>query len=441
MKYKIFLLALCAFFCSLSVKAQIGTAYYLNENYSHHQNTPLVRYCQLTNITISYFEKSTYGVFVITDQTGSFCKRIDLPTGHYVYDFEILGDYIYFCGEKVNSSASSNAFIGSFDFVSFVNGIAVPMDIEKVSLPRDQSRLNKMIAYYMNQTLPPSNPIVMAVGYGEDNGTVNNNGINFFIAKSPNQQLMWLETFPTERYHDIIATKDYIVLVGARLFSNFNNTIAIKKIKKSNPLSNDKDILYHCSFPHPEPLTFVVGEDISGTNEFVISSFATIDGINGTILRRYKAETMEEINSQFIPSLWGKTQPHELKHILGTDKLLLVQSGSNSDEPLIIQIDYNVVSNYTSIAETYKKWAMYSIDRHDYPKYIAIGHSANNPVFLVNDINSSAPCITLKSIDIIFTPSYPLSSIQDPMGNSSDYTEGIPNIYTFSNTNYTITCP
>ena len=443
MAKKIIVLALCAFFCSVSAKAQFDSVFHLESKYYYHEKgKPIVRFSKSTGVRISYFEKDFHGVFTMFD-LGGFSRSIDLPFGHYVYDFEILDDHIYFCGEKVNSSTNSSAFVGKFDFNSFVfNQVSVQMSIDTFYLDRDTYWLNKMIVYdYLNPISQEVKQIVMAVGYGEDIGTVNNNGIDFFIAEDIANHLAWIDTFPNERYHDIIVTNDYVILAGIRLYPYFNNTIAFRKISKTNPISSCKDTLYYCDLPHYEPGTFIVGEHIIGWNNFVTATFANINGKDGTIIREYKADDMQMVNSQFIPSQWEKTQPFELKD-MQKNKLLLLQGSTDGTEALVFHLNLSQNSNYSSIYESYQRWDCHSIDRYISNKYIAAGISATNPAFYIKDCLSSnkIPCITRKDIDIENTPNYTLTNIQSPMGYGFQYSRKIDVLYSHDNINIIIDC-
>ena len=438
MAKKIILLSLCAFFCLVSAKAQSvnDRAFHLENGYNLNETIPIVRYHQGYNLMVSTYEKSFRSIFVLADNNQAR-HIIELPSKHYVYDFEILGNMLYFCGEKVNSSTHSCPIYGTLDLQAFrINPSNVVMIIDTIPFPRDESRLNKMVVYNYN-----GSPIVMAIGYGEDMDNVigNINGIDFLFRYEPNLSNTDLALLPGERYHDIVETASYIALVGAKI--NNTNNIGFRKIDKANQSSVIRDYFYSCDFLHPEPLTYIVGECLQSSDKIVIATFATIDGTDGTIIRKYDTRRMVMYDSHFIPSIWGKTQPYELKHIYGTDKLLMVQSSTAGTETLIFHLDINHSNDYSTIYEYYQDWYFYSLDRFNYPGYIATGYSANYPVYLVNDANNLGTCSSQVPITIESTEDYDLHGVHLPITFNQITLGSIPAPSSSAIVNFNIDCP
>ncbi len=447
MAKKIIVLALCAFFCSLSVKAQLpidDKAFYLDRSYTINENMPIVRYHQGFNLIVSSYEKGFRSIFSLISNNNQVRHTVELPSKYYVYDFEILGNDLYFCGEIANSTLNTYAIIGRFDLQTFINNPGtVQMEIYSIPFQREHCRLNKMVAYYDNS----NSPIVMAIGYGEDIDDVigNINGIDFlaeidFGLLIPN---LSITSFPGERYHDILETARYITLIGADV--TMNHTVGFRKLDKANLNSNIKDDFYFCNFPHPEPLTFIVGESFQSSDKIATATFATIDGIDGTIIRKYDTRGMVMYDSHFIPSIWGKTQPYELKHIYNTEKLLMVQSSTAGTETLIFHLDINHSEDYLTIYEYYHGWDFYSLDRFYQPAcnpgYIAAGYSANYPVYLINNVDTTGGCTNKVPIIIENRNDYDLNRIYKPVVSNSNF---VNPSYTSSSSiivNFIVDCP
>ncbi len=439
MAKKIILSALCAFFCLVSAKAQSvnDRAFHLENGYNLNETIPIVRYHQGYNLMVSTYEKSFRSIFVLADNNQAR-HIIELPSKHYVYDFEILGNMLYFCGEKVNSSAHSCPIYGTLDLQAFwINPSNVVMTIDTIPFPRDESRLNKMVVYNYNGSL-----VIMAIGHGEDmnNSSTNTNGIDFLFKYEVNFGNLDLALLPGERYYDIIETSGFVALIGIKV--NNINSVGFRKIDKANPNSVVRDYFYSCDFPHPEPLTYIVGECLQSADKIVTATFASIGGIDGTVIRKYDIGRMDMFDSHFIPShSWGKTQPHELKHIYNTEKLLMVQSSTAGIETLIFHLDINHSEDYSTIYEYYQDWYFYSLDRFNYPGYIATGHSANYPVYLINDVNNLGTCSSQVPITIESTDDYDLHGVHLPITFNQITLGAIPAPSSSAIVNFNIDCP
>lgn len=446
MRKKIILSVLIVLICSFSTNAQIGeVAYHLEASFNMANGRPIVRSMYNTNISVSYYEENFHGIFVIHKYTSTLNDTIELPFNHYVSDFEILNENLYFCGEKVNSLISSTSIVGKFNILHFANTGNIRIEIDSIPIPREINHLNKMIVYeYNNLSTQTTDTLMMAIGYGmdfdEDNELFENH-IDFFVAKDVTDSLTWLETFPNERYHDIVETDKYVVLVGSELNAPNPNPIGFRRLEKNSPTSSVKDEFHYCYLLEPEPLTYIMAENIEGTDEFVTATFASIGGVDGTVIRQFDASSVSMINSQFIPSLWGKVEPYELKHMHGTDTLLLLQYATEASETMTFYIDYPQQTSYSTIFEYYPDWNFYSIDRHYDTEYIAIGYSASNPVYLIKDINLPPNCVIQEVIDIIDIPNYTLTSYPSYMGINTLNSNLILILSSYYSVNFITDCP
>lgn len=442
---KVIILVLTVILGSFCVKAQINEmAYHLDADYYHHNNKPIVRYYSGGNFIVSYYEEGFNGVFVLHKYNSLPNDTIKLPTGYYAYDFEILDDVLYFCGEKVRSSVSSSAIVGNLDLSPFLNPPGnVHLEIDSIFFDRDIYKLNKMIAYEYNNPITQNvEHLIMAIGNGknfDDNNVVFNDHIDFFVAKSSIlSSFVWLDTFPNHKYFDITATTKHIVLIGRDLRLDF---FGFKKIEKDNPISSVKDTFYHCSLQDQEPLTSIVAENIEGTDEFVTATFASIGGADGTVVRRFNAGTTNMINSQFIPLQCEKDQPYELQHIHGTGTLLLLQGCiSDSIGSVINYLNYTRQSNYSSIFEAFPEFEFYSIDKYFGTRYIAMGYSATNPAYLIRNINLSARCVKQYPVNIGIISNHAVSPIYDYMPCAITHFGINLIIVTSNNVNFIIDC-
>ena len=447
MKNKKIIFVFCILYSSLCSKAQLGeTAFHLNSSFNHTVSNPLIRYSENYNTTIAYYEKNFRGIFVIYNDLLPINDTIELPFNCYVLDFEILNGLIYFCGQRANSSISSDAIVGKFDFLTYVNtlGNTILMNIDIIPLPRDICKLEKMVVYnYYNNQTQILEPLVMAIGYGGnfnmDDMTYDQDAY-FFIARNMTNSLVWTEEL-TQRFYDIVETDNYVILVGTELNPPFPNPIGFKKLRKDNPLSNIKDVFHVCYLREPEPLTFVLAENIQGTDIFVTSTHALIGGREGTVVRCFNAETMKMINSQFVPSYWGKTQPYELQHIHGTDTLLILQGYTDAIEPMILYINYNEQNNYITPIEYYVGFDFYSIDKYYKKGYIATGYSASNPVYLIRDVNQDVVCVIQEYFEVEIIPNHTLKSNNDLLNIAPCNSTTIFTSFTSSSANFTTDCP
>lgn len=388
-------------------------------------NRPIIRAASPTEI-VSYHEEDKKGIFSLLDG-GIVVNTLSLPDFHFVTDFEIDGGIVYFCGEYIVSSSSTIAILGSFSLADFY-----------IQSPHiDFYRFNAKTHAYFKKMEMFFDPILMqniitAIGHSYDkdlNGNRSNQ--SDFLAISDGSFLFfnYYDFLPTDEiYHDVIETDNYIVLSGE--IANQGNTLAFRRIDKTNyNIPNINDI-YTIILPHLEPLTYLLGEGLDGTDTFITSTYAEINNIFGTILRTYDASTMDEIQDQFIPSSLGeKTEPYELKY-MNNDTVLLLQYSTSSPETKIYYIDpiptpVNNNNFYVVNCEYYPNRDFYSLDKYSQNNYIAIGISAENISYAARYISSdNVSCAIIESVEATFYSKYGLNTQFMPI-SATNYTLNI----------------
>ena len=414
------LILLLAVLCSTSINAQIGSerGFRLKVPCSYAYSTPLVRSVNATTI-VAYYEHNYHGVFVVMKQSDLTPDTIELPHHHYVYDFEIIGQTVYFCGEMIDITdlydTKEHALAGKFDITPLLNGGSSTMihynnfDVAN----RDHNKLKKMVAYTDNQ----NKSRIMAVG--ESFSCIPpeqpHSGIEFFaiIDATSSSFTVDVNVFTTETYHDIIETDNHVVLVGGNF--NVSDAICFRKIRKYNIQSSERDILYWVDLPNVEPLSVIYGEHLSG-DRFITATYGHIDGIEGTVLRTFNASEMEMIHAQFIPFPGEKTQPLELRYVPATDKILLLQLSTITSPPRIYTIDPYLTQNYSTISEYCSNYTLHSLDMYRSDEYIAMGISGPNPAFYARNVLFNNPnCVIRNTVNVEMIDVFPLSGLNDSL--------------------------
>ena len=379
-------------------------------NYSMTYNKPIVRGSLPTEI-VSYHEYDHRGVFSLLISGNINVINIELEHLTFVRDFEVLDNVVYFCGERRISSSDVRAIFGQFSLTTLRNHISPTIHIFELNYKnKSNAYLKKMEVYTDPNT---GRDILMAVGHSFNKDV---NGYHYdekdFLAISHNGFAFFRYCeFNEEIYHDVIETENYIVLSGE--LANQGQSLAFRRIKKANYNLQYIDSIYTINLPHLEPLTYLLGEGLNGTDTFITSTYAEINNTFGTILRTYDASTMDEIQDQFIPSSSDeKTEPYELKY-MNKDTTLLLQYSTSSPETKIYYIDPipTPINNnfYVVNYEYYPNRDFYSLDKYSQNNYIAIGISARNISYAVRYISSnSVSCAIIGREDAIFNSKYGL---------------------------------
>lgn len=404
---KKYLITLLAVFSSIAVNAQIGSemGFILDVPYNHAYSTPLVRSMNDT-VIVAYYEHDYHGVFVVLQNNSLQADTIELNHHQYVYDFEILGNSVFFCGKTIDISdlyhTEEHALVGWFSLASLLGGgTNVTISYNEFDVAgRDHNRLKKMIVYKDSQNLKK----IMAIGESFLCNTPNqpcHSGIDFFASIDASYGFI-SELFPfsNEVYHDIIETDNYVVLVGGDFGISASNSICFRKIMKYNIQSVERDYLYKVDIPHIEPSTFIYGTQIGG-NRFITSTFGYINGKEGTIIRTYNASNMGMMAAQFIPSPGEKTQPYELTYVQETQKVLLLQLSTNNPSTRIYTIDPYPTQNYSTIWEYHPNWHLHSFDMYRNDEYIVMGTTGQTPAFYARNILYNNPnCVNQNTVNV-----------------------------------------
>lgn len=372
-------------------------------------NRPIIRAASPTEI-VSYHEEDKKGIFSLLDG-GIVVNTLSLPDFHFVTDFEIDGGIVYFCGEHIVSSSSTIAILGSFSLADFY--IPLPF-IDFYHFNAKTHAYFKKMEMFFDPILMQN--IITAIGHSYDkdlNGNRSNQSDFLAILDGSFSFFNYYDFLPTDEiYHDVIETDNYIVLSGG--IANQGNTLAFRRIDKANYNIPNVNDIYTIILPHLEPLTYLLGEGLDGTDTFITSTYAEINNTFGTILRTYDASTMDEIQEQFIPSSLGeKTEPYELKY-MNNDTVLLLQYSTSSPETKIYYIDpiptpINNNNFYVVNYEYYPNRDFYSLDKYSQNNYIAIGISAENISYAARYISSdNVLCAIIDSVNATFYSKYGL---------------------------------
>ena len=444
---------LLAVLCSTAINAQVNSemGFILNVPYNNSFTDPLVRSVNETTI-VAYYEHNFNGVFVVMQQGSLTADTIELPQRQHVYDFEIIDNTVYYCGEMPDASniydSRELAVVGYFDISPFLNnnnnGVNTTVNYCKFEVEnRDHNKLKKMIAYKDTQ----GNIYVMAIGESflcDQSNQPCHSGLDFFaIIDVSNGFSVDVETFTSEYYHDIIETANHAVLVGGDFNSPTSNSICFRKLRKYNIQSTERDYLYRVTFNHTEPSTFVYGTQIEGSDRFITSTFGYINGVEGTIIRTFNTSNMEMMAAQFIPSPGEKTQPYELHYVPETGKVLLLQLSTDHPTTRIYTIDPYPTQNYTTRWEYHPNWHLYSFDMYSDDEYIAIGITGLTPGFYARNVLYNTPnCMRKNNVDIEKMDIVPVEEYYVPLNmtviqyNCPD----IPPISTSSQRNLSLEC-
>lgn len=445
------LLILFIIFGIIAVNAQVNSerGFILKSHYDITYTTPLVRSVSLTTI-VSYYEDTTHGAFVVIDNGYQLADTMELPQHHYVYDFEVLGNTVYFCGKMIDGSnvnmPTESALVGKFDISPFLNnGGNASTTIYYITFSvenRNHNMLKKMVVYKDEQ-----NKIrIMAIGESflcTQQSIPCVNGLDFFAmidVTGTNTFPLYKNVFTNEVYHDIIETGNHIVLTGAMMYNNTANTICFRKLRKSNVLSNERDYLYYGISPYIEPSTFVYAEHLEG-DHFITSTFGYVNGVESTILRTFSANNMEMMNAQFIPFPDEKTQPYELRYIPATNKVLLLQLSTDNPTTRLYTIDPYPTQNYSTIYEYSLNWIFHSIDIYRSDEYILAGYSGINPAFYARNVFYTTPdCMRTNYVNVNMANMFQISESHVPMDMPFFYQDAIQLITTSSQRNLSLEC-
>ena len=409
---KYILILLAAFCGSTAINAQINSemGFILKVPYNNAHTTPLVRSVNETTI-VAYYEHDFNGVFVVMQQGSLTADTIELPQSQYVYDFEIIGTTVYYCGKTPDASNIYDprelAVVGYFDITPFLNnnnnGMTTSINYTKFEVEgRDHNKLKKMIAYTTQGVT-----YVMAIGESflcDQSNQPCHSGLDFFTIiriTSNGFQEVKVETFTSEFYHDIIETANHVVLVGGDFTPSTSNAICFRKLRKYNIPYTERDYLYRFNLSNTEPLTFIYGTQIEESDRFITSTFGQINGVEGTIIRTFNASNMEMMAAQFIPSPGEKTQPYELHYVPETGKVLLLQLSTDHPTTRIYTIDPYPTQNYSTIWEYHLNWHLHSFDMYRSDEYIAIGITGLTPGFYARNVLYNTPnCTSRNTVNV-----------------------------------------
>ena len=433
---------LLAVLCSTAINAQVNSemGFILKVPYNNAHSTPLVRSVNETTI-VAYYEHNFNGVFVVMQQGSLTADTIELPQSQYVYDFEIIGTTVYYCGKTPDASNIYDprelAVVGYFDITPFLNnnnnGMTTSINYTKFEVEgRDHNKLKKMIAYTTQGVT-----YVMAIGESflcDQPNQPCHSGLDFFtIIKitSNGFQEVKVETFTSEFYHDIIETANHAVLVGGDFSASTSNTICFRKLRKYNIQSTERDYLYRFNLSNTEPLTFIYGTQIEGSDRFITSTFGQINGVEGTIIRTFNTSNMEMMAAQFIPSPGGKTQPYELHYVPETGKVLLLQLSTDHPTTRIYTIVPYPTQNYSTIWEYHLYWHLHSFDMYRDDEYIAIGITGLTPGFYARNVLYNTPnCTSRNTVNVEMIDMVPAEDSHIPLNMEGQSFLAYPSILT-----------
>lgn len=428
-----------------SQNADIG--FDLNTSYNMAYNRPIIRAVS-DSIIVSYHEVSHHGVFSLLVNNSSVAKTIELPQYYFAKDFEILNGTIYFCGERFDGNFKSSAVLGKLLVNDFLTSSSININFITFREKKAHFELKKM-EVYRHQNL---GDVIISIGSSNDYETVihNNdttiqiNNSKDFLIVADSSLTIYLDyyEFNDEIYHDVIETDNHIILAGILRSNTYQYSTLFRKIEKSNYNSNSKDNRFICSYTtHQEPLTFVLGEGLIGSNRFVTSTFANINGVNGTILRTYNVSNMVNTHNQFIPAKTDeKTEPLELKYMNPITLLLLQYSTISGTQ--IFRLSPTPSNSYNVEFEYLLNRNFYSLDKYSQDSYIAIGYSVSNIAYAARYLQSNNISCFYKNTILATKTTNPNPSVRlqgiiftSIIADKTNYTL-IP-----TNVNINITCP
>ena len=414
-------------------------------NYSMTYNRPIIRANSSTEI-ISYHEEDHHGVFTLLNGA-AMVDRLELEYLTFVLDFEVVNGCVYFCGEKHYSSSNIKGIFGKFNLTEFT-ATNPSIDILEFDCGGKPITYFKKMEMFFDPILMEN--IIVAIGhsykrdpYGnhyDENDFLTILEENSFISSNPSASIRCCE-FPNETYHDVIETANFIVLSGE--LTNQGNTLAFRRIDKTNyNIPNINDI-YTIILPHLEPLTYLLGEGLDGTDMFITSTFAEINNTNGTILRTYDATIMDELYAQFIPcDIDEKTQPYELEYMDATNKILLLQYSTSYPETKIFYIDPMPNNSYSVYHESFPNNDFYSLAKYTTDSYLAIGFSATNIVYADKYTQLMAPinCVNKGRTKSVIELRFGLKSVSDSKSIITSLLTSLPLSLTKSSKGLSIYC-
>lgn len=332
---------------------------------------------------ISYHYHSTYGEFVWPDLGTNNCHKFNLQDNIFVYDFERMGDTVFFCGYN-----KSIAIVGFFTESVFTSGSG---NVFYAKVP-ETGCLNKMEVYSDPNT---QNPVVAAVG---QNGIDTNQFITTSIFvfefsggnvtyKHKDYSMFWQNRI----YQDIAVTDNYIVAVGICNFAS--NQIALTTIDKKNTLfynryipieiaGNMNSINYSIEYLQDDEVAISSLVDNPSTPSIFVSPVHVFDAASATF-----------VNSQTVPLLQKSAPYNEMKYFPDNQTLLLLQT---NDYPVLFTtnsvfyyLDPYTTIPYNALTVFDNSSYYYSLDRFAKYSVLATGElKALSHSFLMHDITA-----------------------------------------------------
>lgn len=438
LRFLLFVATLVGIFSSANAQT-FNTVTFCDTTCFTNYSSTIVRVSSLKNTVVSYHHHGVKNEFILTDNNSVFHKLI-LPDGMYVRDFQIVDDWILFCG-GIHLNNTDSAYVGFFKTSAFY---LQPPTIDYYSTD-EVSYFKKMVAYPK-----PYSDIILIETLGDYSFSNNSNDIlkynllSDFSFNTNNETItlnyVFKSHFPYIPYYqdglfqNITVTDKYLIVSGWEYIdftdSSVVNRLCISKFNK-----------YSVSYM---PKLYYFDESVdSGTSseifvehlldDDIITSALHIDvntGKFGIRMRTIDATTMTNTNTQYVPTL-DKPVPDDMLFMAEDTSLLLLQNTDypvlNNNKSVIYYIDpYR--GNYSADLLFDLRGSYYSLDRFSPPTFIAAGLSFDmTHKFLMRYKPSNTQnCIKTASIQI-------------QRRNNVHSTAGVlmPNFYTI----YQRTCP
>lgn len=337
--------------------------------------------------------------FIWTDVTNYGGKYFDLDTLQYIYDFERIGDTVFFCGRY-----DTTGMVGYFTESIFSSGTG---SIKIVLIP-DASNLSKMEVYADNNL---NCHIVAAVGI---KGIYSNNPYSVILNcefGSASATYNVCSINPDRLYQDIAVTDSYIVAVG--VYQPSLDQIALSVIDKNNLLQmhyctptetagNMNSLMY--SIKHLDK------DDVAIST--LVSHQASPTYFSSPV-HIFDASTFTFINSQRVPLLDKAAYYNEMLYYPEYQTLLLLQTNyypdNSTKNSLIYYLKPYATYPYGALVIYTENTLFYSLDRFPNEHFLATGKlKTDYHAFMAHDSQAQPKFDCLESdyesIDIISSP-------------------------------------
>ena len=382
------------------------------------------------NVIITLCKDNTTGCYCfVKTETGTTSVNYGiLPSNFVVYDFKILGENIYFCGQY-NINNTANGFLAKISY----NALFAGGNFDYDEIP--QTSVVYEIEVYYNK-ITESDDIVAL-------GTNSTSTMYYCINYNTSLSLSNYNLFNTQRVlQSITQTENYIGIVASYPATNEFEIIRFLK----NSLYTNQGQTWQFAYSgykwidlRPENRTYAyLSEAIDDTDEILVATSVDYHGthpdigltLNCRTVNVYKIElsTLQLLSTQVIPTE-GKPYLKDMVFIPNNETLNIVTNVQIGDMfggfPYCCAFDIDIIYNVSeNVATLYsadytipngsQEWLhlMNAIERYDSDYYIVAGKYKDDNLYLFDKytLSASTDCYQTYYAKVFLDPSLPITS-------------------------------